>query len=73
MFSVVRPRGQVKTRWTTKGKLGFYVQEVGTVEIVRVKSDVSVARVKTSCDNFLLGDLVRPFERRESPLFSKRP
>lgn len=73
MFSVVRPRGQVKTRWTTKGRLGFYVQEVGTVEIVRVKSDVSVARVKTSCDNFLLGDLVRPFERRESPAFTKRP
>lgn len=73
MFSVVRPRGQVKTRWTTKGRLGFYVQEVGTVEIIRVKSDISVARVKTSCDNFLLGDLVRPFERRESPAFTKRP
>ncbi|MER3631151.1 MAG: hypothetical protein C4325_02415, partial [Blastocatellia bacterium] len=61
MFSVVRPRGQVKTRWTNKGRLGFYVEEVGTIEIIRVKSDVSVARVKTSCDNFLLGDLVRPF------------
>lgn len=73
VLSVVRPRGQVKTRWTTKGDLGMYVQEVGSVEVVRVKSDVSVARVKMSCDNFLLGDLVRPMETRVSPMFEKRP
>lgn len=73
VMSVVRPRGQVKTRWTKKGDLGMYVQEVGTVEVVRVKSDVSVARVKMSCDNFLLGDLVRPVETRMVPMFEKRP
>ena len=59
MLSVVRPRGQVKTRWTRKGDLGFYVQEVGALEVIRVKNEVSVARVKMSCDNFLLGDLVQ--------------
>ncbi|HXF42288.1 MAG TPA: FlgT C-terminal domain-containing protein, partial [Pyrinomonadaceae bacterium] len=72
-FAVVRPRGKVKTRWTNKGDLGFYVQEVGTVEVVRVKSEFSVARVKTSCDNMLLGDLILPVEKRESPIFTQRP
>ena len=72
LFSVVRPRGQVESKWTSK-KVGFYVQEVGAVEVVRVKGDVSVARVKTSCDVFLLGDLVQPVERRSSPIAEPRP
>lgn len=73
VMSVVRPRGQVKTRWTTKGHLGFYVQEVGAVEVIRVKQNVSVARVKTSCDPILLGDLVQPAQVRVSPMFAERP
>ena len=73
VMTVVRPRGQVDTRWTRKGNLGFYVQEVGAIEIVRVKSEVSVARVKTSCDNFLLGDLVQPMSVRVAPEYSQRP
>lgn len=72
VFSVVRPRGQVKTRWTNKGDLGMYVQEVGSVEVVRVKADHAVARVKMSCDNFLLGDLIRPMETRIAPVFTQR-
>ncbi|MDQ3087663.1 MAG: hypothetical protein M3Q78_03600, partial [Acidobacteriota bacterium] len=43
------------------------------VEIVRVKNEVSVARVKTSCDNLLLGDLVQSVPPHTSPLFEKRP
>lgn len=73
MFAVTRPRGQFKTRFSNKGKLGVYVEEVGAVEVVRVKSDVSVARVTTSCDNFLLGDLLQPIPARVSPLFQQRP
>jgi hypothetical protein len=73
MFSVVRPRGRVETPWTKKNDLGFYVQEVGAVEIVRVNSGVAVARVKTSCDDILLGDLLEPFEKRTSPMFRTRP
>lgn len=72
-FAVVRPRGQVNTKWTSKGDLGMYVQEVGSVEVVRVKSDHVVAKVHRSCDNFLLGDLVRPIEAREVPMFTQRP
>jgi len=72
-FAVVRPRGKVNTKWSKKGSLGMYVQEVGSIEVVRVKSDHSVAKVYQSCDNFLLGDLVRPMETREVPMYVDRP
>ena len=71
IFSVVRPRGQVKSKWSDKGTLGFYVQEVGAVEVVKVKAEVSVARVKSSCDSFLLGDLVQLSEQRQQPAFER--
>ena len=73
MFSVIRPRGRVQTRWTKKVNLGIYVQEVGALEVVRVKSGVAVARVKTSCDNLLLGDLLQPIPSRTSPVVTLRP
>lgn len=72
-FSVVRPRGRVESRWTNKRNIGFYVQEVGVVEVVKVKADVSVVRAKTSCDNFLLGDLLQPVPQRTSPTYANRP
>lgn len=70
VFSVIRPRGQVEGRPSRKKNLGFYVQEVGSVEVIRVKADVSVVRVKTSCDNFLLGDLLQFVPQREAPVFN---
>ncbi|MEZ5425767.1 MAG: hypothetical protein R2747_05850 [Pyrinomonadaceae bacterium] len=73
MFSVIRPRGRVETRWTDKKNLGFYVQEVGSLEVVRVRNDVSIAMVKTSCDNILMGDLFQPMPQRTSPVFKQRP
>lgn len=73
MFSVIRPRGKVNTRWTRKDNLGYFVQEVGALEVVRLKSEVAVARVRTSCDNLLLGDLVQPVPSRTSPLSTQRP
>jgi len=73
VLSVVRPRGKVNTRWSHKGSLGYYTQEIGNVEVIRVKPEVSVARVKTSCDNFLLGDVVLPMEDRAVPEYSQRP
>lgn len=73
LLSVTRPRGQVATRWTSKnGGLGFYVQEVGALEVVRVKSQFSVVRVKTSCDSFLLGDLVAPMVDRSEMMYAQR-
>src|SRR5215203_3715937 len=73
MFSVIRPRGQVSTRWTNKDDLGFYVQEVGAVEVIKVKNEVAVAKITTSCDNLLLGDLLQPIPSRTSPMFTQRP
>lgn len=73
VYSVVRPRGQVESRWTKKPDVGFYVQEVGAVEVVRVKQDVSVVRVKASCDTFYLGDVLQLSEQRVSPLVENRP
>jgi len=68
LFSVVRPRGTVKSQFTRKGDLGFYVQEVGALEVVAVKATYSVAKVKTSCDAFYLGDLVQLTDQRVSPI-----
>lgn len=72
-FAVVRPRGRVETKWSKKRNLGFYVQEVGSLEVIKVKNDVSVARISNSCDNFLLGDLLQPTTSRTSPMFRQRP
>lgn len=72
-FSVVRPRGQVKSKWSDKNDLGFYVEEVGALEVVDVKSEVSVVRVKTSCSGIYLGDLVQPMSDRVSPVAEIRP
>ena len=73
MYSVVRPRGQVESRWTSKPDVGFYVQEVGVLEVVRVKQDVSVVKVKASCDAFYLGDIIQLTENRTSPMVEARP
>lgn len=73
VYSVVRPRGQFKSKFSKKGKLGFYVEEVGSVEIVKVKDNISVAQVKTSCADFMLGDLLQPMEARVAPEFTQRP
>jgi hypothetical protein len=73
MFSVVRPRGQVNTRWTKKNDLGYFVQEVGALEVIKVKNEVAVAKVTTSCETLLLGDLVQPIPSRTSPMFKERP
>jgi hypothetical protein len=73
IFAVVRPHAQVKSKWSHKDDLGFYVQELGALEVVSVKANYSVARVKVSCDSFLLGDLVQLVEQRSSPIFEPRP
>ncbi len=71
-FSVIRPRGKVKSEWTKKKNIGFYVEEVGAVKVVRVMRDVSVAKVEISCNTILLGDLLQQTPVRISPMFQKR-
>ncbi len=36
-FVVIRSHGRVETRWSKKRNPGFYVQEVGSLEAVKVK------------------------------------
>ena len=72
-FSVVRPRGEIESRWSKKGHLGVYVQEMGVVEVTKVKDEVSVVRLATSCDTVMLGDLLVPYEKRTSSKYILRP
>ena len=73
IMTVVRPRGQVKSVWTRKGDLGWYGEEVGALEVVSVKANVSAARVKKACDDIMLGDLVQPMGERSAPVYHERP
>ncbi|MET0648194.1 MAG: hypothetical protein ABW208_16380 [Pyrinomonadaceae bacterium] len=67
-FTVVRPRGQFRSKFSRKtGSLGVYTQEVGRLRVVRVRDRVSVAEVRVACDNLLLGDLLRPVQERPVP------
>ncbi|HEV7373189.1 MAG TPA: hypothetical protein VGN95_00580 [Pyrinomonadaceae bacterium] len=67
-FAIVRPRGQMTSKFTTKsGWLGVYMQELGQLRVVTVKDRVSVALVTNSCETILLGDLLRQINNRVAP------
>jgi hypothetical protein len=66
-FTVVRPRGRFSSKFSRKGTLGVYTEEVGRVRVVRVRDRVSVAEVLRSCSDLLLGDMLRPYAPREVP------
>lgn len=67
-FSVIRPRGQFKSKLSKKkGWLGVYTQELGRLRVINVKDRVSVAVVTNSCELMLLGDLLRAAPQRVSP------
>jgi hypothetical protein len=66
-FTVVRPRGRFSSKFSSKGTLGVYTQEVGRLRVVRVRDRVSVAQVTRACSDLLLGDLLRPYAMREVP------
>lgn len=68
-FAIVRPRGQMTSKFTTKsGWLGVYMQEMGRLQVVNVKDRVSVALITNSCEIVLLGDLLRQVNNRVAPL-----
>ena len=68
-FTVVRPRGQFKSKLSRKdGWLGVYTQELGRLRVVEVEDEVSVAVITNSCDTILLGDLLRHVPRRTPPV-----
>jgi hypothetical protein len=68
-FQIIRPRGDVKGVHKQKyGFLGTYVQEVGQLQVFKVRQNTSAAQITFSCGPALLGDLVAPIPDRESPL-----
>ncbi len=67
-FQIIRPRGMVKgVHKEKKGFLGIYVQDVGQLQVFKVREHTSVAKITFSCDLALLGDLLAPIPARESP------
>jgi len=68
-FQIIRPRGNVTgVHKQKRGFVGTYIQDVGQLQIVKVREHTSVAQITFSCDMVLLGDLVSPVPNRESPL-----
>jgi hypothetical protein len=68
-FQIIRPRGDVKGVYRQKqGFLGTYVQEVGQLQVLKVRENTSVAQITFSCEAALLGDLLMEIPLRESPL-----
>lgn len=68
-FQIIRPRGDVKGVHRQKvGFLGTYVQDIGQLEVFKVREETSAAKITFTCDAALLGDLVVEIPVRESPL-----
>ena len=68
-FQIIRPRGDVKGVHKQKiGFLGTYIQEVGQLQVFKVRENTSAAQITFTCDTALLGDLLAPVPDRESPL-----
>jgi hypothetical protein len=68
-FEIIRPRGPVKGVHKHKsGFLGTYVEEIGQLQVFKVREHTSAASITFSCNAALLGDLLAPIPDRESPL-----
>ena len=68
-FQIIRPRGTVKgVHKEKKGFLGIYVQEIGQLQVFKVRENTSVAQVTFTCEAALFGDLLAPVPDRESPV-----
>jgi hypothetical protein len=68
-FQIIRPRGDVKGVHRKKiGFLGTYVQDVGQLQVFKVREDTSAAKITFTCEAALLGDLLVDIPLRESPL-----
>jgi hypothetical protein len=70
-YTIVRPGGKMHSPFSKKGNLGVYAREVGLLEIIEVRSDVSIAEITMSCDDILLGDLLKVREDHVVPM--KKP
>lgn len=68
-YQIIRPRGDVKGVHRQKvGFLGTYVQDIGQLEVFKVREETSAAKITFACDQALLGDLIVDLPVRESPV-----
>src|SRR5688572_8156514 len=68
-FQIIRPRGDVKGVHKQKfGFLGTYVQDVGQLQVFKVRDETSAAKITFTCDTALLGDLIVEIPVRDAPL-----
>jgi hypothetical protein len=68
-LQIIRPRGEVKGVHREKnGFLGTYIQEVGLLQVFKVRQNTSAAQITFTCDEILFGDLLAPVPERVSPL-----
>ena len=68
-FQIIRPRGDVKgVHKQKRGFLGTYIQEIGQLQVFKVRENTSAAQITFTCEAALLGDLLAPVPDRESPL-----
>lgn len=67
-YTIIRPRGRMHSPFSKKRNLGVYATEVGLLEIIDVRREVSVAKITMACDNVLLGDLLKTREDRVVPV-----
>src|ERR1041385_1539961 len=68
-FQIIRPRGDVKG--VHKEKRGFvctYIQEVGQLQVFKVRDNRLAAEITFTCAPALFGDLLAPIPDRELPL-----
>lgn len=67
-FQIIRPRGNVRNVHKEKsGFVGTYIQDVGQLEVFKVREHTAAAQITMSCDMALLGDLLAPVPDREAP------
>jgi hypothetical protein len=68
-FQIIRPRGDVKgVHKEKRGFLGTYIQEVGQLQVFKVRENTSAAQITFTCDAAQFGDLLAPVPDRESPI-----
>jgi hypothetical protein len=68
-FQIIRPRGDVKGVHRNKiGFMGTYVQDIGQLQVFKVRENTSAAKITFTCDAALLGDLLVDIPVRMSPL-----
>jgi hypothetical protein len=68
-FQIIRPRGDLKGVHRNKiGFMGTYVQDVGQLQVFKVRENTSAAKITFTCEAALLGDLLVDIPVRVSPL-----